>query len=200
MILQNRLLIGTNNPGKLQEFRYLLNEILEVDLVSPKDIDLSLEVKETGNTYLENAELKARAFSGASGLISLADDSGLEVDALNGAPGLYSARFGGVQGSDQHDMLLSQLGELKVDERKARFRCTVVICTPDGSVFSSEGVCEGWIGYEPKGEKGFGYDPLFVLPEYNLTMAEIDLGVKNKISHRARAIAAANEHLKMLYK
>lgn len=198
MLLQNELMIATNNPGKLIEFTELLGQG-NFKLTSPAEKGISLEVLETGNSYLENAILKARAFSKVSNMIVIADDSGLEVDALDGEPGLYSARFGGVKGKEQQQYLLSQMKQSGNAIRTARFRCVVVLYQPNSTYHSFEGVCEGEIGMEAKGTKGFGYDPLFFLPEYNLTMAELDPEIKNKISHRAKAIQISTPKINELF-
>jgi XTP/dITP diphosphohydrolase len=197
--LQNKLLLATNNPGKLKELRALLSGLSGVALVSPADVGVELEVAETGGAYLENAALKAKAFAEASGLVALADDSGLEVDALDGAPGIYSARFGGMRGAAQHQVLLELLAHVPKGERTARFRAVAVACIPGGDSYHAEGVCEGQIGFAPKGEHGFGYDPLFILPEYGKTMAELDETVKNRISHRARAVQVLLPKLRQIF-
>jgi len=199
MLLQNDLLLATNNPGKLFEFQNLLDDYQHVNLISPESLGISLEVEEIGTSYLENALLKAKAFSNASGKVVLADDSGLEVDALDGAPGIYSARYGDVRGPAQLEYLLERMAKAGKKTRTARFRCVVVLCQRNGVTHSFEGICEGEIGYIPRGENGFGYDPLFVFPEYGLTMAELSSNVKNKISHRSRAIEAAKTILDELF-
>ncbi len=184
-----KILVATNNAGKLREIRALLTE---VDVVSPTDLNLHLEVEETGATFAANAALKAHAFADHSGLIALADDSGLQVDALNGAPGVLSARYGGPDLNDEGRwrLLLSELQSFADPaQRTARFSCSVVAAAPDGRTCHAEGTCAGRIAHQPAGDDGFGYDPVFFLPERNCTMAQLKAGEKNKISHRAHALA-----------
>ena len=183
------LLIATNNAGKLREFRALLAPI---QIVGSADLNLNIEVEEKGQSFLENAILKATAFSAATNLIVLADDSGLEVDALQGAPGIYSARFGGpgLNDRDRCQLLLDHLGDIATDRRQARFCCCIVALAPDGRSCRSKGTCEGIITAAPAGQAGFGYDPIFYLPEHQKTMAQIGPELKNQISHRSRALHA----------
>ncbi len=182
-----RLLLATNNPGKVREYREILRD-LPATLVTPADLGLDLQVEETGQTYTENAILKARAYAQAAGLVALADDSGLEVDALEGAPGPRSARYGGQRNSrTRYQLLLKQMEGLPEARRGARFRCVIAIATPAGRVYTTEGVCPGRIAREPRGSGGFGYDPIFWLPGQGKTMAELDPEEKNRISHRGRA-------------
>lgn len=186
------LLLATNNRGKRIEMQALLDG-LDLVLVTPADIGLELEVEENGTTYAENAAKKAVAFAQASGLLSLADDSGLEVDALGGQPGLFSARFApqpGATDADRRRYLLQRL-EGKPRPWMARFRCVVALCAPGGEVQLAEGICPGEIIPEERGHTGFGYDPVFLLPEYGQTMAELGMEIKNQVSHRARAVRAA---------
>jgi XTP/dITP diphosphohydrolase len=206
------LLIATNNKGKIEELKILLSD-LNVDLITPADIDLDLDVVEDGATYAENATKKALAFSQASGLISLADDSGLEVDALDGAPGLYSARYGSTEGgpflsfADRRKYLISNLRD-NPRPWTARFRATVAIANPNnvklnpvaaGSLQLAEGTCEGQIIPEERGTGGFGYDPIFLFPELGKTMAELSMDEKNRLSHRARAVVNAKRILNKLF-
>jgi XTP/dITP diphosphohydrolase len=194
-----QLLIASTNRGKLKEIQAILNG-LPVELLMPEDLDIHLDVEEIGQTYAENAALKALAYCSASGLITLADDSGLEVDALDGAPGLYSARFSpkpNAQDADRRAYLLEKLQGLP-RPWPARFHCTVAIATPSGEMFHAEGICPGEILDHEAGTNGFGYDPLFFLPQFNCTMAELSSEEKNKISHRARALQAALPILKRL--
>jgi XTP/dITP diphosphohydrolase len=195
-----KLCIATNNAGKQVEFRELLAD-WPGEIVFPRDLGLNLDVEEKGDSFAEIAVLKARAYARASGLPSLADDSGLEVDALDGAPGIYTARYAGPGASDadRYRKLLAALGDTPVERRTARFRCAVALAHPadeivggvTGSDAVAEGTCEGVIAFEPRGEHGFGYDPVFYLPEYGRTMAELPALLKNQISHRARAVQAA---------
>lgn len=192
-----RLLVATHNRGKAAEFAELLRE-LPVELVSLADLGLDLVVDETGSTFAENALLKARAFAEATGLVTMADDSGLEVDALGGAPGVYSARYGGAGASDgeRSIRLLDALADVCKPKRTARFRCVIALAWPDGRRALTEGTIEGEIAFSPRGAHGFGYDPVFYLPERCCTMAELPPETKNKISHRAvaaRAMAALLE-------
>jgi XTP/dITP diphosphohydrolase len=188
-----KLLVATNNPGKLEEYRSLLRD-LPLEITSLRDEKIDLEPEEIGSTFEENAILKARAFARHSGLMTLADDSGLEIDQLGGAPGVHSARYAGTgRGEDvrRYELVLHQLAEVPWTERTARFRCVVAIATPDGRVETAEGTINGIIAYEPRGGGGFGYDPIFYIPEFDGTMAELPAETKNRISHRARAAQAA---------
>lgn len=187
-----RLLIATNNRGKVREYQELLAG-LPLEITFPAEEGYWLEVEESGETFEENACLKARAFARHSGLLTLADDSGLEVDALGGAPGVYSARYAGPGASDadRYRKLLADLAEVPEDQRSARFRCVIAVARPDGRVETAAGACEGQIGFEPRGDYGFGYDPVFIVAgQGGKTMAELAPDVKNRISHRARAVDA----------
>lgn len=196
----NKLLIATNNKGKIKELHELLQD-LGIELVTPSDINLSLEVEEDGNTYAENASKKAIAFAQASGLISLADDSGLEVDVLEGAPGLYSARYSPKPGADDADRRTYLLKNVKDKSRpwKAHFHATIAIANPQGEVQLTEGNCHGEIIPEERGTGGFGYDPIFLLSDLGLTMAELSMEQKNQLSHRALAVINAKPILKKLF-
>jgi XTP/dITP diphosphohydrolase len=186
-----KLLLGTLNLGKIEELKNLLVGV-GFEIVTPGDLELSLQVEEIGKTYLENATRKAVAYAASSGLPSLADDSGLEVQALDGAPGIFSARYSpkpGANDKDRRDYLLEQLrGSPK--PWLARFHCTVVIASSEGEIHFAEGDCEGQILPVERGSGGFGYDPIFLIPELDKTMAELKMVEKNQISHRARAIKA----------
>jgi XTP/dITP diphosphohydrolase len=200
--VQDRLLVATNNPGKLEEYQHLLCDLpLEITSLREKNIDF--EPEETGGTFEENAILKASAFAERSGLPTLADDSGLEIDKLGGAPGVHSARYGGTRrGEDvrRYQLVLRQLEGVPWAERTARFRCVVAIATPKGQVKTTEGTIEGVIAFEPHGEHGFGYDPIFFIPKYDCTMAQLPPNTKNRISHRARAAQAAMPIIRRLVK
>jgi XTP/dITP diphosphohydrolase len=185
-----RLLVATHNHGKKQEFRQLLAS-LNAALSFPDDLGIRIDVREDGTTYAENARKKAESYARASGLPALADDSGLEVDALGGAPGIHSARYTSGSDAERVATLLSHLRGVPWEARTARFRCVVVIVTPTDGVHQAEGTCEGVIAFEPTGEGGFGYDPIFYLPECACTMAQLSREEKNRISHRARAVQAA---------
>jgi XTP/dITP diphosphohydrolase len=195
-----KLLVATNNSGKLEEYRHLLHG-LPVEIASLQEEGVDFEPEETGATFEENAVLKASAFAKRSGLPTLADDSGLEIDALGGAPGVHSARYGGARrGEDvrRYELVLRQLEGVAWNERTARFRCIVAVATPDGQVETAEGVVEGVIAFEPRGEHGFGYDPIFFIPEFDCTMAQLPPETKNRISHRARAAQAARSIIEKL--
>jgi len=187
-----KLVIATHNIGKLEEFRALLPGI---ELVSLTEAAPALtDIPETGGTYLQNATIKARAGAEATGILSLGDDSGLEVDALDGAPGLHSARYSGGGAKLNVEKLLLALGERPRRERTARFRCVLVVAHPDLSIAltATLGTCEGFIDFVPRGEHGFGYDPVFVPTEQTAerTLAEFDQAEKNAISHRGNACRA----------
>ncbi len=185
-----KLLLATNNQGKVREFRYLLRQTA-LDIVSLKEAGLSTVLEETGATFKENAHIKATLAARDSGFLTLADDSGLEVDALNGEPGIRSARYAGPDASDAERVqyLLGKLKGVPAEKRTARFVCVIAIATPAGEVAYSEGECRGLIAFEPRGDHGFGYDPVFLFPELGRTMAELPEDLKNRISHRARAAA-----------
>ncbi len=186
------LLLATNSAGKLGELQEILAG-LPLELITPAQISLDLEVDETGATLEENAILKATAFARESGLPALADDSGLEIDALGGEPGVRSKRYAGPDASDA-DRIALVLGKLEgvpEAQRGARFRCVMALATPEELIGTVEGTCEGRIAFAPRGDNGFGYDPIFLLPERGRTMAELPSEVKNVISHRGRAGAAA---------
>src|SRR5215216_229739 len=195
----NKLLIATNNKGKVKELQDLLKDT-GIELITPAEINLELDVIEDGHTYAENATKKAIEFAKASGLISLADDSGLEVDALDGAPGLYSARYSPKPGANDADRRAYLLQNLQDKPRRwtAHFHATIAIATPNGETHLAEGICEGEIISEERGPGGFGYDPIFLLPELGKTMAELSMDEKNRLSHRARAVMNAIPILKTL--
>ncbi len=202
--MTRRLVIGTNNPGKLREFRQLLDGC-GFDLVTPRDLGVSFDPDETGSTYAENATMKAVEAARACGLPALADDSGLEVDHLGGRPGIFSARYAGGDRTDpnisearQLELLLEEMKGVPDEQRTARFRCAIAIATPAGEVQLVDGVFEGRIGHEARGAYGFGYDPIFVLPERGVTSAELPSEEKNRISHRGQAAAKARELLRKM--
>ena len=191
-----KLLVGTGNPGKVREFRELL-EGLPVELVTPSDIGLDIEVEETGETLEENALIKAQAYANAGGILTLADDSGLFVEALGGAPGVISARYGAPDAKTDEDrvaLLLRNLADVPEGERGAAFRCVIIIAEPGvDTVRIAKGELRGIIGKAPRGTNGFGYDPIFVVPEYGKTVAELDSETKNALSHRGRASRIARD-------
>jgi len=191
-----KLLLATRNPAKAREYALPLQGI-PYDMVTLSDVGIDFEVAETGRTLEENAAMKARAYAAASGLTAFADDSGLEVEALGGEPGPLSARYAGEGVSDREriDFLLAKLEHVPWERRAARFRCVIAIATPQGDVELCQGECQGIIAFEPRGEGGFGYDPIFFLPERGQTMAELTTDEKNDISHRGRAARAARQVL-----
>ncbi|MBC7227683.1 MAG: RdgB/HAM1 family non-canonical purine NTP pyrophosphatase [Thermoflexales bacterium] len=197
--MPRELFVVTHNPGKIREYRALLAP-LPVRVCFPPDLELQIEVSEDGTTYTENAIRKARAGMEASRLITLADDSGLEVDALGGAPGVRSARYTPGSDADRIAALLARLDGIPWEERTARFRCVIAIATPEGDLYTAEGTCEGMVATAPAGTGGFGYDPVFYLPEFGCTMAQLPPETKNRISHRARAVEAARPILQRLLK
>jgi XTP/dITP diphosphohydrolase len=195
------LLIATTNPHKIEEFREILCD-LPYHLVSPTDLGLDLEVEETGTTFAENARLKAVAYADASGLLALADDSGLEIDEMGGEPGIYSARWAGenVSYPERFEMLFARLAGVPREQRSARYRCAIAIAAPAprGLIGEVDGTLEGVIADEPRGTGGFGYDPIFYVPEKGRTVGEMSAKEKHRISHRARAAAAARTVLDAL--
>lgn len=196
-----KLLVATNNPGKVREYQALLKGLpLTLTLTYPAQEGIDIEVEETGSTFAQNARLKATAYARTSGLLTLADDSGLEVDALEGEPGTRSARYAGQGASDEdrYRLLLSNMEGVPWQQRTARFRCVIAVARPQGEVHTAQGTCEGVIAFEPRGEHGFGYDPVFYVPEHGQTMAELEPEVKNRISHRARAAEGARRILQEL--
>ena len=195
--MATKLLLATNNHGKVKEYRVLLAD-LPLTLVTPGDEGLEGQPEETGATFEENALLKARHYARASGLLSLADDSGLEVDALGDEPGVHSARYAGegATDADRVTLLLSRLNGVAQEQRAARFRCVVALAWPEGAAETFHGSCEGQIAVGPRGENGFGYDAVFYVPELGKTFAELEPEVKNQRSHRAEAARKAAERLR----
>lgn len=187
-----QILIATNNPGKLREIEALLDDP-DLVLLTPARLGIELTVEEDGQTYTENAERKALAFSRLSGMVALADDSGLEVDALGGEPGIFSARYSKKPGASDADRRAYLLERLKPFPQPwlARFRCVIAVASPSGVISFAEGICPGEIIPQERGQAGFGYDPIFYLPKMGRTMAELSLTEKNRLSHRARAVMAA---------
>ncbi|OGN91293.1 MAG: non-canonical purine NTP pyrophosphatase, RdgB/HAM1 family [Chloroflexi bacterium RBG_13_50_10] len=194
-----KLLLATTNRGKVREYRHLLSG-LPFELVTPDEMGIDIPVEEKHLSYEENARTKATAYAGASHVITLADDSGVEVDALGGEPGIRSARAAGEEASDKDrvEHLLSRLKDVPWGKRTARFKCVIAIATPEGKTELCHGECQGLIALAPKGENGFGYDPVFYLPEFKKTMAELPLDRKNQISHRGRAARKAYRVLERL--
>ncbi len=193
------ILLATNNQGKVQELVRLLGD-LPFNVRSLRDFPEVGEIEEDGESFAENALIKARAGAGATGLLTLADDSGLEVDVLEGEPGVRSARFAGEPKDDSRNnaKLLELLQDIPLNRRTARFKSVIALATPEGEEHLTEGTCEGLIGLQPRGQGGFGYDPLFYVPEYDKTFAELSLEEKNAISHRGKALRAAAAMLERL--
>ena len=191
-----KIVLATGNRGKVRELKKLL-ENMPVEVLSLADFPELPEVVEDGSTFAENALKKARQISRATGLLTLADDSSLEVDFLGGAPGVHSARFAGPRKSDadNNQKLLELLKDVPEEKRTARFRCVIAVAAPGARVETAEGTCEGIVGFAPKGEGGFGYDPLFYVPEFGRTFAELSMDIKNKISHRGKALIKARDIL-----
>jgi len=184
----SKLLLATNNQAKVREYRSLLQN-LPLELITPAELGITTVVSEVGESLEENARLKATVLAAESQLPALADDSGLEVDALGGEPGRLSARYAGENASDRDRVsyLLKRLKGVPWPRRSARFRCVIAIATTDGKIEFCSGECPGLITLEPRGEQGFGYDPIFYLPQLDKTMAELPLEVKNRVSHRGQA-------------
>jgi len=193
------LLLASANPGKIREYRSLLDG-LGYQIVTLADQGAAGVVIESGDSYEQNASLKATAHAESAQLVTVADDSGLEVDAINGEPGIYSARFAGKDAtdSDRIQSLLARLEGVPWEERTARFKCVIAVAIPGGELELCHGECQGIIALEPRGASGFGYDPVFYLPDLGKTMAELPLEVKNQLSHRARASVMARQVLKRL--
>ncbi len=194
-----KLILASNNKKKLRELGEILSD-MDVELLSQREAGCDFEVEETGTTFAENAYLKAKAVADATGLAAVADDSGLMVEALNGEPGVYSARYapGGHEASDKekYEYLLSKL--VNVEHRAAKFVSSICCILPDGSIIRTEGECRGEILREPAGEGGFGYDPVFMPQGYDRSMAELGTDVKNRISHRANALREFKKKLREL--
>ena len=185
-----KVVLASQNRHKLAEIQAILDKY-DMELVLQSDLGVHIDVEETGTTFEENSELKARAVMEATGLPAIADDSGLCVDVLGGAPGIYSARYGApecVTDWDRLNFLLENLRGVRSEERTARFVCVITLLYPEGRKLVARGTCEGMIAYEPCGEDGFGYDPIFYLPDRKLYSAELDPEEKNRISHRGRAL------------
>ena len=195
--MKERLIFATGNEGKMREIRKILDG-LGMEILSMKEAGVSLDILEDGETFRENAQIKAYAVWRETGGIVLADDSGLVVDYLGGEPGIYSARYMGEDTSYEikNQAIIDRLSEAKGEERSARFVCAIAAALPDGEVLTARGTIEGRIGHEAAGDGGFGYDPIFYLPERGLTTAQLSAGEKNEISHRGRALRAMKETLK----
>lgn len=192
--MAEKFVLATHNPGKLREMSEILGK-LGVEVVSPKDLGIAVDVEETGATFAENAMLKAKAICKAANLPAIADDSGLCVDALNGGPGVYSARYGG-EGLDDKGRYMLLLNNMRGQPtRAAHFACAIACAFPNGKTLTAEGRCDGTIAFAPMGEGGFGYDPVFFVPEKARTFAQLTDEEKNEISHRGKALAAFSKKL-----
>ena len=194
-----KMIFATGNEGKMRPVRMILGD-LGAEILSLKEAGIQAEAEENGTTFEENAVIKAKEIMEKTGALVLADDSGLEVDALNGEPGIYSARYMGHETSYhiKNKNLIERLEGKTGEERSARFVCAIAACFPDGRVLTTRGTMEGQIGYEEKGENGFGYDPIFYLPEYQCYSGELPLEEKNKLSHRGKALRLMKEQLEAL--
>jgi XTP/dITP diphosphohydrolase len=195
-----KLLLATSNPGKIREYRFLLDGP-GYKITTLAEEGIAKVVTESGNNYEQNARLKAITYAKLSQLPALADDSGLEVDALNGEPGVKSARFAGEAATDAErvSLLLAKLNSVPWEKRTACFKCVIAIANPEGQSEICYGECHGMIALEAKGENGFGYDPIFLLPDIGKTMAELAFEMKNQISHRARASQKVRQVLQQLH-
>lgn len=193
---KKKLIFATGNAGKMKEIRMILGD-LDYEIVSMKEAGIEIEIEENGATFEENAVIKARAVMEAAGCLTLADDSGLEVDFLNKEPGIYSARYMGEDTpySVKNQAIIDRLAGVEGEQRSARFVCAIAAAFPDGKILTARAEVEGRIAQEPRGDKGFGYDPIFYLPEYNKTAAQLTPEEKNRISHRGRALAAIKPEL-----
>lgn len=192
-----RIIFATGNAGKMVEIRAILAD-LGIPVLSMKEAGIAADIVEDGKSFEENADIKAKAIMELTGDVVLADDSGLEIDYLNGEPGIYSARYMGEDTSYEikNQNLIDRLAGVPKEKRTARFVCAISAAFPDGTVLHSRGTIEGIIGYEAKGENGFGYDPIFYLPEYQCTTAELSPEKKNELSHRGKALRMMKEKLR----
>ena len=190
------IIFATSNEGKMKEIRLIMQDS-GYEVVSLKEAGISADIEENGATFEENAVIKASAIAKLTGELAMADDSGLEVDYMDKAPGIYSARFLGEDTSYdiKNNYILNQLKDVPVPQRSARFVCAIALARPDGTSVTKRATIEGYIGFEIRGENGFGYDPIFMVPEYDKTTAELSIEEKNKISHRAKALMAMKEEL-----
>lgn len=195
--MKKQVIFATTNEGKMKEIRMIMSD-LSLELLSLKDLDIHVDIDENGTTFEENAIIKAKTICELTGKMTLADDSGLEVDYMDKAPGVYSARYLGEDTpySIKNQTILDNLKEAKGDERSARFVCAIAAAFPDGRVITTRATIEGIISNEEKGNNGFGYDPLLFVPEYNMTTGEMEPELKNKISHRGKALELMKEKLK----
>lgn len=195
--MEKKIIFATGNEGKMKEIRMILGD-LGIPVLSMKEAGIDVEIQEDGTTFEENAEIKACAVQKECQAIVLADDSGLEIDYLNKEPGIYSARYMGEDTSYhiKNANLVERLNGVPDEKRTARFVCAIAAALPNGRVLHSRGTIEGSIGYEERGENGFGYDPIFYLPQYGCTTAELDPETKNELSHRGKALRDMKEQLR----
>ena len=193
-----RFIVATKNKGKLAEIKEILHDF-PFEVISMEEAGITKDIEENGTTFEENALIKAEEICRVTGEMVMADDSGLEVDYLNGAPGIYSSRFAGEGATDEdkNKKLLKLLEGVPFEKRSARFVCVIAVIFPDGQRFTVKGTCDGYIVFEPIGNNGFGYDPLFFMPEYNMTTAQMEPEQKNRISHRGKALAKMVEELRL---
>jgi len=192
-----KVIFATSNEGKMKEIREIMKD-MDIELLSLKDLNLNPDIVENGNSFEENAIIKAKQVMELTGEIVMADDSGIEIEYLGKAPGIYSARF---LGEDtpydiKNQYILDKLAQAKDEERSARFVCAIACAFPDGKIITSEGIIEGYIAKKISGSNGFGYDPIFYVPEYNCTTAEMSPELKNEISHRGKALRSIKSKLK----
>lgn len=192
----DKIIFATTNENKMKEIRMILAD-LPYEIVSLKDEELKADIEETGATFEENAVIKAKAVCEMTGILTLADDSGLEIDYINKEPGVYSARYMGENTSYhiKNQSLIERLKDAEGEQRSARFVCVIAAAFPDGRVITTRGTIEGRIGYEERGENGFGYDPILYVPEYGMTTGEMEPERKNKISHRGKALEQMKKEL-----
>lgn len=197
--MSKTIIFATGNQGKMREIRKILGD-MDVEILSMKEAGISVDIIEDGTTFEENAVIKAKAVAKETPHIVLADDSGLEIDYLNKEPGIYSARYMGEDTSYEikNKNLIERLNGVEDEKRTARFVCAIAAAMPNGEVITTHGVIEGRIGYEPKGSNGFGYDPIFYVPEYGCSSAQLSEEEKNAISHRGKALEAMKEELKKM--
>lgn len=191
-----RIIFATGNAGKMKEIKMIMEDI-QIPILSMKEAGIQVDIQEDGTTFEENALIKARTIAKAANALTLADDSGLEIDYLNKEPGVYSARYMGEDTSYhiKNQNLIDRLEGVSDDKRTARFVCVIAAVFPDGREYTVRGTIEGIIGYEERGENGFGYDPIFFVPEYGCSTAELSPEIKNEISHRGKALRKMKEIL-----
>ena len=196
-----KIIFATGNQGKMNEIKAIFEET-DIEVISMKEAGINVDIEENGATFEENAIIKAKTIAKETGEIVLADDSGLEIDYLNKEPGVFSARYAGEDTpySIKNQMLLDRLADVEKEERTARFVCVIAAVLPNGDVITSRATIEGYIGYRPEGENGFGYDPIFYVPEYECSTAQLTMEQKNELSHRGKALRAMKEKLKVYLK